>query len=210
MLNTNANSRKARIDHGAKSFRACRETWVSFSNKLIIDFKSFSIKKTISFFLLFIAFQVNAFSQTITIESLRKDYYKLNTDSIACKKIFNKIQNLNSSNNSIIGYKGAIYASMANYAKSKQEKIKLFNDGKKMLEQSIKADSSNVELRFLRLTIQTNCPKALGYHKQINSDKNFIVTNFNTLKSSDLKSKMLEFLIASSYLSPAEKQKIKP
>lgn len=165
--------------------------------------------KNLSLILLFITFQITAISQTITVESLRKEYYKLNTDSVACKKLFKKIENHNSNNNLIEGYKGAIYASMANHTHLKQHKIKLFNEGKKMLEKSIANDSSNTELRFLRFTIQSNCPKALGYYKQLTNDKNYLLANFNSLKASELKSRMAEFLINSSYLSLAEKQKIK-
>ena len=166
------------------------------------------MKKYLLLLLIIISCEIT-FSQSVTIESVRKAYYKLNTDSISCKKAFDKIQESRPTNNLIIGYKGAIYAAMANHVKSKQEKIKLFSEGKKLLEQSIKTDSINTELRFLRFTIQTNCPKTLGYSKQIEADKNFIISNFSSLKASDYKAKMAEYLINSSYLNASEKQNIK-
>lgn len=157
----------------------------------------------------FLLFYFSAFTQNISVELLRKEYYKLNTDSVLCKKLFNKIKNENSTNNTIVAYKGAIYASMSNHTKNKSDKLKLFNEGKKMLEQAISKDSANLELRFLRFTIQTNCPKALGYHKNINNDKIFIINNFNTLKPSEHKNKIIEFLSTSAYLNEQEKKKIK-
>jgi len=143
-----------------------------------------------------------------SLETLRNDYYKLNTDSAACAKLYKKVSAFGVEDNVFNGYKGAITASMANHVTAKAEKLKLFNSGKKLLEQSIKTDSSNVELRFLRLTIQTNCPKALGYYKQISSDKIYIVDHFNSVKSITIKKRMSEYLLASKLLTEEEKKKI--
>jgi hypothetical protein len=158
-------------------------------------------------FFLFISISSVVCSQP-NIEVLRKDYHKLNTDSAACATLYKKVNTSVSDDFLFNGYKGAITASMANHATSKAEKIKLFNNGKKLLEQSINADSSNIELRFLRLTIQANCPKALGYNKQITSDKKYIVTNFESIKPGSLKPKMAEYLLNSKLLTEEEKRKI--
>lgn len=164
------------------------------------------MKKHILLFFILICSVLQA--QTITIESLRKEYYKLNTDSAACAKLFAKVSKANPSDNLISGYKGAITASMANFAKNKTEKIQLFNSGKKLLEQSIAADTGNVELRFLRFTIQSNCPKALGYHRQLDPDKKYILAHLNSVKNSVIKSRMEEYLLSSSLVSEDEKKKI--
>jgi hypothetical protein len=147
-------------------------------------------------------------SQTISIETFRKEYYKLNTDSTACAKLYKKVSEINQTDVLFNGYKGAISASMANHVKSKQEKIKLFNAGKKLLEQSISADSTNTELRFLRLTIQSNCPKALGYYRNINTDKKYILSHFDSIKNTTVKNRMAEYLVSSTLLTEEEKKKI--
>ncbi|MCW3085194.1 MAG: hypothetical protein JWP12_2560 [Bacteroidetes bacterium] len=165
------------------------------------------MKRNILFLFLMAGLFSNA--QNISIETLRKDYYKLNTDSATCTKLYNKLSKNNSTDNLINGYKGAITASMANHVKNKEEKIKLFTAGKKLIEQSIKSDSANVELRFLRFTIQTNCPKALGYYKQIDPDKKYIISHFASLKNTDLRHKIAEYLLSTSYVNADEKKKIK-
>jgi hypothetical protein len=98
---------------------------------------------------------------------------------------------------------------MANYSKNKQEKINLFKEGKQLLEKAVAKDSTNVELRFLRMTIQTNCPKALGYHKQIASDKTYILANFDSIKNTSTRNNIKAFLLASAYLTDTEKKKLK-
>lgn len=159
--------------------------------------------------LLFCFLCVSGISQTINIETLRNDYYKVDTDSIACAKLYKKIKDQTFSDNTMQGYKGAITASMANHSKNKQEKIKLFNSGKKLLEESIKADSSNVELLFLRLTIQSSCPKALGYNSKIEKDKSFIITHIDTVKNSLIKKRIIEFLLTSNRITLTESEKNK-
>lgn len=167
------------------------------------------MKKIFFIFFLIIAFQSNA--QKINIESLRNDYYKVDSDSSICSKLYTKVKNETFESNVAFGYKGAIFCAMAGYSKNKQEKFKLFNEGKKQLEQSIKNDSTNLELRFLRLTIQLNCPKALGYGSKIETDKKFLLNNIHTEKNSLVKKRIVEFLLNSNKLAltEAEKKQIK-
>jgi hypothetical protein len=98
---------------------------------------------------------------------------------------------------------------MANHSKEKKEKIKLFNTGKKMLEESIASDSSNIELRFIRFTIQSNCPKVLRYNKEIPSDKNFILKNYSSLMNVAIKKMIVSFFNQSNSVTDAERQKLK-
>jgi hypothetical protein len=144
----------------------------------------------------------------LTVDALRKEYGKASTDSSSCAKLYNKTKSDLSTDNVILGYKGAISAAMANHVKNKSEKIKLFNAGKKQIEQSVKADSTNVELRFLRYTIQSNCPKALGYTGEMKADKKFILENIGSVKNSALQKKMTSFLKASKDLTQEEKKNL--
>jgi hypothetical protein len=148
-------------------------------------------------------------AQTVTIDGIRKEYEKVRTDSSSCAKLYKKVKQLETTDNLSLGYKGAIIASMANYSKNKQEKINLFKEGKQLLEKAVAKDSTNVELRFLRMTIQTNCPKALGYHKQIASDKTYILANFDSIKNTSTRNNIKAFLLASAYLTDTEKKKLK-
>ncbi|MGZ4033878.1 MAG: hypothetical protein ACXVP4_03360, partial [Bacteroidia bacterium] len=159
-------------------------------------------------FLLFSIICFSAYSQNITVDELRKEYNKVSYDSATCARLYKKI--IKSNNTDIIStaYKGAISAAMANHLKDKKEKLNLFNSGKKLLEQSITADSSNIETRFLRFTIQSNCPKILGYNKQINSDKNFILKNYSSANSV-IKKMISSFATKTDYFTEAEKQKLK-
>jgi len=73
----------------------------------------------------------------------------------------------------------------AKYKINPISKLTAFNNGKKLLESAIKADPLNPELVFIRYTIQTQAPSFLGYSKNISSDRLFLMSKLNTLKSND-------------------------
>jgi hypothetical protein len=157
----------------------------------------------------FLTLNFISFSQSNEVDKWRRDHYLARQDSSSCAKLYQKITKENSTYNTIICYRGAITATMADYSKNKLEKLNLFKEGKKLIEQSIAKDTNNAELRFLRFTIQTNCPKILGYNKQIDADKMIILKNISAIKNQELKKSMNDFLLHSPYLSPAEKLLIK-
>ncbi len=159
--------------------------------------------------LFFFLISATAFAQNITADALRRSYQQVNNDSAACAKLYKKITSSTDSDNIIIAYKGAITASMANHSKDKKEKLNLFNNGKKLLELSISTDSSNIETRFLRFTIQSSCPKALNYNKHIKTDKSFILKNYSTLTNLAIKRMITTFTQQSSAFTESEKQKLK-
>jgi hypothetical protein len=73
-------------------------------------------------------------------------------------------------------------------------KFKYFNKGKALLESSINNNSSSIELRFLRYSIQVNLPRILFYYQDIEKDLNFVQHNLKSLKDEKLKKYILKSL----------------
>jgi hypothetical protein len=65
--------------------------------------------------------------------------------------------------------------------KSIKDRLDDFKAGGKQLEYAIKTDSTNVEFRFLRLCIQENAPRFLGYHSDLDRDNLYIRLHFKQL-----------------------------
>lgn len=84
------------------------------------------------------------------------------------------------------GYKGAATILMAKYATYPLAKWNRFNEGKALLESAISTEPMNPELRYLRLTIQTNAPKMLGYDDDIEKDKLFLKTRLDQIPDKEL------------------------
>jgi hypothetical protein len=105
-------------------------------------------------------------------------------------------------------YFGAAEMVSAQYKFMPSKKISTFNTGRKILDQALKSDSLNIEIRYLRFTIQSNCPSFLGYNKYIESDKQFIIKNLNALKAKDkdLYVKIYTYLLTQSKLNANEKK----
>lgn len=162
-----------------------------------------------TFVILFSLLFTSLLNAQTDIETLRKSYYKVDTDSIACYKLYKKVSTEKFSDNLSNGYKGAVICAMAGHSKKKEEKLKLFNEGKKLLEDAVKKDSSNVELRFLRLTIQSGSPKALGYNKKISTDKDFIIQHLDSVKNTTVKKHIIQYMVESLKLQLTEEQRKK-
>src|SRR5699024_11238863 len=59
-------------------------------------------------------------------------------------------------------------------------KIKDAKAGKNHIEDAVKADKENIEIRLVRLIIQENTPKIAGYKENIKEDKEFIIKHFKS------------------------------
>lgn len=78
-------------------------------------------------------------------------------------------------------YEGTLLMKKAGLAQGMKEKLNLFKAGHKKLEKAINSNKDNTEYRFLRLIIQENSPKILGYKDQIDEDSEHIGKNFKNL-----------------------------
>ena len=108
----------------------------------------------------------------------------------------------------LVAYKGAAIALIARYEKGAKLKSSIFKNGIEWVEFAIEKEPLNIEVKFVRLSIQQNTPKFLGYNKDIESDKNFILTNFNTIKSKEFKKYLRGYILDSDNFSEEEKSRI--
>lgn len=149
-------------------------------------------------------------SQRVTLDEARSLYPKSTYDKVICEKLFAMLSVRESNNNNILsGYQGAVAANWANHQKEPAQKIKFFNMGRKLLEKAIISEPDNLELRFLRFTIQTNCPKAVQYDKNIVDDKEYIIKHLEDINNSELKKRIANYLLSSKKFNDSEKEKIK-
>lgn len=78
-------------------------------------------------------------------------------------------------------YTGALEMRKAGLLSVPAKKLSVFKQGHKKLEAAIKAAPYNAEYRFLRLMIQENAPKNLGYSKNITEDSKIVKEQFASL-----------------------------
>ncbi|MFS4454843.1 hypothetical protein [Maribacter sp. 2304DJ31-5] len=106
----------------------------------------------------------------------------------------------------LIGYKGALLTLKAKHAKGIKNKKAFFKKGITFLELAITKEPSNIEIRFLRLSVQENAPKIVGYKGNLKEDKFFIHNNYEKTKNSAVKSLITDYVASSTLFTTAEKQ----
>lgn len=151
----------------------------------------------------------NVWSQTMTVDEARKVYAESMKNKETCEIAYKRFSQVNDADKPLlVGYKGAVMVAMSKHLKTAKEKIAYFNEGKKLIEQSITEDNKNVELKFIRFTIQSNCPPALKYNKEMSTDKKYIIDNLNDVKNVTIRLKIKDYLLQSTNISQEEKQKL--
>ncbi len=143
-------------------------------------------------------------------EEVRTLYKQAASEEKSCKKLITLLSAYTPQNDPLLsGYKACATMMMAKYTFNPMNKWANFSEGKKLLEDAIAADRQNIELRFLRFSVQTQAPSFLGYNDAIANDKSILLNAVHTLKDIRLKQLIVSFLKDSEYLTPIEKKCIK-
>jgi len=148
--------------------------------------------KMISILLFLISFNING----VDIDFVRTNYTASIKDKQLCSRMISELKKKNDRPINL-GYLGGLQTIWANHVFNPINKLKTFKEGKNNIEKAIKLDPENVELRFIRLSIQKNAPSFLGYNSNINSDKEFIKSNQKTISSAIVRNNINELFAVS-------------
>ncbi len=138
--------------------------------------------------LLFILFFFFTSNTSINIEEIRESYKICNASKENADQFYKLTQRALQNKGAIFkGYHGAALALKASFAWNPFNKLSYFNKGRKMIDTAIKSEPDNIELRMIRLSIQSNAPRIVGYYKNIQEDKEYILKNVADSSPNDLK-----------------------
>lgn len=143
-----------------------------------------------------------------SINEIRGLYEKSLKSEEDCQKLIDILKSYKG-NPLYLGYSGCATMMMAKHVFRPFSKLSYFKEGKIMLEEAIKTDYKNFELRFLRFTAQTNMPSFLGYNDSIEPDKRFMLDSFSQIKDANLKEYVIPALQKSKELTQSEKEKLR-
>ena len=147
----------------------------------------------------------------IEISEIRNWYKKAVQSEAEAFALYEELQPVTEKDAKVlVGYKGALMAITARYAKEVKSKKEQFKEGVTLIEYALEAEPDNVELRFIRLTIQQNSPKFLKYKKNIDEDKSFIFDQFKDIGIKDLKACIEDYILNSDNFSEQEKSLVSP
>lgn len=156
--------------------------------------------KTIFLFLILCVTSLNAQD----LASFRAKYSTANANQKNTESFIAFADKSTSTNPAIVGYKAAALFLKSKLNLEKGKRIEYIKSGAKSLESIIASNPDNAELRMIRLSIQENLPKIVGYGKNIKSDKAFILENLKD-QPADLKKYIRNFIAQSKSFTAQEK-----
>lgn len=125
----------------------------------------------------------------------------------SCISLFNEYNAIPNPGILLQGYIGGLHIARSKHASRITDKNSFLKKGATMLEEAIKKNPGNLELLFLRLTIQLNLPAITGYKKNIQSDKEFVLDNFKKA-GPELQKNIRHFVLNSGFFTGDEQVKI--
>lgn len=140
------------------------------------------------------------------LEPLRTGYAKANSSNASTEAFIALAEKTSGSDPVIQGYKAAAQIMKAKVAKTNRKAI--VKSGATSLESVIKAHPSDIELRVIRLSIQENIPKIVGYRGSLKEDKTYILNNYGK-QSAALKNYIKRFAAQSKTITPQERAALK-
>ncbi len=133
-------------------------------------------------------------AETTNLDVIRANYNKVVSDKKMCKEIISELQKTKNNSATHLAYLGGLQTIWANHVFNPISKLNTFKEGKKNIEQAIKNEPDNAELRYIRLSVQKNAPSFLGYKSNIKNDTKFIKKNRQQI-SSDISHKNIDTLL---------------
>ncbi len=158
-------------------------------------------------FALYIVLFSTAMVQAQDLKSLRETYPQAVQDSAIATELGEQLAGVDEGSKPVLlAYKGAVLTLKARFSKKKSDKKEFFKEGVGLIEAAIAAEPENLEIRYLRLGVQENSPRFLGYHKNIEEDKDFILKNYASVSSAGLRRVIKDFVMGSKSFDDAEKK----
>ncbi|MBT7896596.1 MAG: hypothetical protein HN564_06325 [Flavobacteriales bacterium] len=121
------------------------------------------------------------------IEKIRRLYLQSSNNDAKLDSLNYWLSNYNQTNNLMSAYYGVNLILKSKYLKNPFKKIKYFEKGREILEDAIIKEPDNIELIFLRYTVQKNTPSILMYKKDIEEDYQSIKSELDSIKDQRLK-----------------------
>lgn len=114
----------------------------------------------------------------VSTADLSKSFQQASLSAEQAQAFYEKASLIKTTDESASLYKGAALVTLAKFEKKIKVKKELVQEGALLIEAAIEKEPTNVEFRLVRLIIQENTPKIVGYYKNIDIDKNIIIKQY--------------------------------
>ncbi|AYL93814.1 hypothetical protein [Mucilaginibacter celer] len=147
-------------------------------------------------------------AQQPDLKILRKQMVIAVEKSKTTDSLYKSLNSLKEKNGITNGFIAALLALKAKHAWNPYSKIKYIKNSEKLFRQAVAADPHNIELRFMRFSIEHSAPSFLGFNKELTADSEDIIAqlekrNFGTADK-DMTIAIIKYLIHSKRCTSAQ------
>lgn len=143
--------------------------------------------------------------------SLRRQYQQAAASKEAGEQFHKLMAAYTQQDAVVLAYKAAAEAIRARDA-SMFNKLTYVQNASRQFEQAVKLDAHNPEIRFLRLSVESNLPAFLGLSQHVDEDRQFLLNTLLKHPQSGLDTESFglvrDFLVQRGHVSEAEAQKL--
>ena len=144
---------------------------------------------------------------------MRTQYLTALRDYLNAPKVYEAFLKVEEPTAKILAYQGALEAIMTKTTWNIFKKMSYLNKSEESFKLAVKKAPNDIEIRFMRLAVQYEIPEYLGYSKDMESDKAFVVKNIAQFKANTIPPKVREqivgFVFRSQLFTASEIEKFK-
>ena len=148
-----------------------------------------------------------------TLDNLRTEYLTALSDYLNAPGVYETFLQVKDPSAKILAYQGALEAIMTKTTWNIFKKMSFLNKSEESFKKAVELAPNDIEIRFMRLAVQFEIPEYLGYSKDMESDKEFVVKNIKSFNSQNiplsLRKQILGFMHRSNMFTQVEIEKFK-
>lgn len=146
---------------------------------------------------------------TIDMNTIRQEYIEAINSDAKTDELLNKLSKVSGDDPLIIAYRGATEALKAKHAFNPYSKLNYLRKSNESLQKAIEIRPADIEIRFLRFSIQHYLPSFLRASKELQQDKQVIVKHISDQGlETALRQSIGKFMIESGRCTPQETKQI--
>ena len=119
----------------------------------------------------FTAFSYRRSDAATDLHTIRKLLIKALDSKTTTDSLYTSLASIKNRPPIINGYLGALEALKAKHTWNPYYKVKYLNDSEDTFKNAVATDPQNIEIRFMRFSIENNVPGFLGYNKNLVADR---------------------------------------
>ena len=144
--------------------------------------------------ILFLFPQVNSQSNEMSLTEIREGYFHSSFGKDKIAGFHGQLLKVKNRTPVLVGYHAAATAIMTRTTWNWFRKLDYLKESRKLFIQAVEKDPKNVEIRFLRITVEDRIPFYLGYSDHMDEDKEIIMKYLDTYDSQSVNPEILKFL----------------